>query len=57
MPHKFGINFPYHARWVPSVKRISQKAFFKHALLSNYTAKNADYAAYILYCRQICYNF
>ena len=26
MPHKFGINSP------PSVKHISQKAFFKHAL-------------------------
>ena len=32
MPHKFGINSPYHARWVPSVKHISRKAFFKHAL-------------------------
>ena len=32
MPHKFGISSPYHARWVLSVKRISQKAFFKHAL-------------------------
>ena len=32
MPHKFGINSPYHARWVPSVKHISQKAIFKRAL-------------------------
>ena len=27
MPHKFGINSP------PSVKHISRKAFFKHALV------------------------
>ncbi len=26
MPHKFGMNYP------PSVKHISRKAFFKHAL-------------------------
>ena len=32
MTPKFGINSPYHALWVQTVKRISQKAFFKHAL-------------------------
>ena len=31
MPHKFGINSP------PSVKHISRKAFFKHALERVYT--------------------
>ena len=33
MPHKFGINAPYHARWVSSVEHISRKALFKHVLI------------------------